>query len=132
MRIYLAGPMRAHAFTFRSETVNDEDGLVCNFWRAIERVRAWCVANGDNPKNRIVLAGFDSEHGTLGDAGWTEIEWFRKGFLRGGMAQQKAAGHQQGRERLWLSPHCLRPSASPPRQTKIALEKWRTASHFPQ
>jgi hypothetical protein len=69
--------------------------------------RAWCLANGDNPRYRIVLAGFDAEHGELARAGWREVEWFRTGFLKGGMAQQSEGGHQQGRERLWLSPHCL-------------------------
>jgi hypothetical protein len=69
--------------------------------------RAWCLANGNNPRYRIVLAGYDAEHGELARAGWREVEWFRKGFLKGGMAQQGDAGHQQGRERLWLSPHCL-------------------------
>jgi len=87
-------------------------------------VRRWCIANGDNPKNRIVLAGFDSEHPELEALGWAAVEWFTAGFLRGGMAQQKAAGHQQGRERLWLSPHCLRPSAEAPAQISFldALE----------
>ena len=69
--------------------------------------RAWCLANGQNPRYRIVLAGYDAEHGELARAGWREVEWFRKGFLKGGMAQQGEGGHQQGRERLWLSPHCL-------------------------
>ena len=69
--------------------------------------RAWCVENGSNPRYRIVLAGFDAEHGELARAGWREVEWFRKGFLKGGMAQQGEDGHQQGRERLWLLPHCL-------------------------
>jgi hypothetical protein len=69
--------------------------------------RAWCVENGSNPRYRIVLAGYDAEHGDLARAGWREVEWFRKGFLKGGMAQQGDDGHQQGRERLWLSPHCL-------------------------
>ncbi len=69
--------------------------------------RAWCVENGANPRYRIVLAGYDAEHGDLARAGWREVEWFRTGFLKGGMAQQGENGHQQGRERLWLSPHCL-------------------------
>ena len=69
--------------------------------------RAWCLANGDNPRYRIVLAGYDAEHGDLARAGWREVQWFRKGYLKGGMAQQGEGGHQQGRERLWLSPHCL-------------------------
>lgn len=69
--------------------------------------RAWCVENGGNSRYRIVLAGYDAEHGDLARAGWREVEWFRTGFLKGGMAQQSEDGHQQGRERLWLSPHCL-------------------------
>ena len=69
--------------------------------------RAWCLVNGDNPRYRIVLAGYDAEHGELARAGWRKVEWFRTGFLKGGMAQQGEGGHQQGRERLWLSPHCL-------------------------
>ena len=43
------------------------------------------------------------------------MEWFREGFLKGGMANTgkvmdedgEAVGKQQHRERLWLSPHCL-------------------------
>jgi hypothetical protein len=84
-------------------------------------VRDWCLANGDNPKNRIVLAGYDVEHGALESAGWTSIEWFKKGFLKGGMAQQKAAGTQQHRERFWLSPNCLRPADSVSPQTALDL-----------
>jgi len=87
-------------------------------------VRRWCLAHGDNTKNRIVLAGFDSEHAELEARGWSAVEWFTAGFLRGGMAQRKADGHQQHRERLWLSPHCLRPSAEAPAQISFldALE----------
>ena len=66
-------------------------------------VRAWCLANGDDPQNRVVLAGYDSEHPELEAAGWTVHEWFvRDSVLAGGM------GDQQHRERVWASPHCLR------------------------
>jgi hypothetical protein len=66
-------------------------------------VRAWCFANGDDPQNRIVLAGYDSEHPELEAVGWTVHEWFeRDSLLAGGM------GDQQHRERMWASPHCLR------------------------
>jgi DNA adenine methylase len=66
-------------------------------------VRDWCIANGDDPSNRVVLAGYDSEHPELEAAGWTVHEWFeRDSLLAGGM------GDQQHRERLWASPHCLR------------------------
>jgi site-specific DNA-adenine methylase len=82
-------------------------------------VRRWCKVNGDNPRYRIVLAGFDSEHEELEASGWTAAEWFRAGFLKGGMAQQSASGTQQHRERLWLSPHCLRVAIEMPRQRSL-------------
>ena len=71
-------------------------------------VRAWCVVNGNDPNLRIVLAGFNTEHVDLEALGWRCVPWFKKGFLKGGMAQQGANGTAQKRERLWLSPHCLR------------------------
>jgi hypothetical protein len=74
------------------------------------QVREWCLANGDNPKHRIVYAGYDGEGGGLQAAGWTEVEWFTAGHLTGGMGNVRKDGtHQQHRERLWLSPHCLQP-----------------------
>lgn len=73
------------------------------------KVRDWCLDRGDDPQLRIVLAGFDTEHTELVDAGWRCVEWFKAGHLRGGMGQQGKDGHQQHRERLWLSPHCLQP-----------------------
>ena len=75
-------------------------------------VREWAVRVGDDPKWRIVLAGFDGEH-DMSAAGWTEHEWFTAGFLTGGMANtggEGHAGHQQHRERLWASPHCVAPA----------------------
>ena len=72
-------------------------------------VRAWCKANGDDPRYRIVLAGFDTEHQELETHGWTAVEWYREGFLKGGMGNVGGSdNHAQHRERLWMSPHCLR------------------------
>jgi site-specific DNA-adenine methylase len=74
-----------------------------------DHVRTWAQANGDNPKNRIVLAGYDTEHSTLEQHDWTAVGWFTDGYLTGGMGKtnQGDGTHQQDRERLWLSPHCL-------------------------
>jgi hypothetical protein len=66
-------------------------------------VGAWCRENGGDPELRIVLAGFEGEHDL---PGWRVVEWYRSGFLKGGMGNQ-GVGTQQARERLWLSPHCL-------------------------
>lgn len=80
--------------------------------------RDWALSVGDDPQLRIVFAGYEGEHGdAFKRAGWREREWFKKGFLKGGMANQSADGHQQGRERLWLSPHCL--GAEPKRQGSL-------------
>ena len=74
-----------------------------------KEVQEYALSVGDNPKYRVVLAGFDTEHSVLCEHGWTEVEWFQKGFLTGGMGNTKKKGtHQQKRERLWLSPHCLK------------------------
>jgi len=53
-------------------------------------------------------------------AGWREAGWFAAGYLRGGYGSQGKDGHQQARERLWLSPHCLGPQpAKQEKQTSI-------------
>jgi hypothetical protein len=83
-------------------------------------VREWALERGDDPQYRIVLAGFDGEHQM--PAGWRSTEWFRKGFLKGGMGNvgggADGSASQQKRERLWLSPHCLQPA---PAQAQMGL-----------
>ena len=77
-------------------------------------VREWALEHGDDPQLRIVMAGFDGEHGdAFESAGWRAVEWFASGFLTGGYGAQSDAGHQQARERLWASPHCLAPAEDP-------------------
>lgn len=77
------------------------------------QVREWCLKNGDDPDYRIVLAGFSGEHEALESAGWRVVEWYTQGFLCGGYAVGSKDGHQQHRERLWCSPHCLMPDLAP-------------------
>lgn len=70
--------------------------------------REWARVRGRDADTRIVLAGFEGEHESLADDGWRAVEWYANGFLRGGMGNVSKQGtHQQHRERLWLSPHCL-------------------------
>jgi hypothetical protein len=75
----------------------------------LDDVRAWAIKAGEDPKNRIVLAGFDVEHVELEAHGWQAHEWFAPGFLTGGYGNidVDGDGHQQERERLWASPHCM-------------------------
>jgi hypothetical protein len=61
-----------------------------------------------HPANRTYHSETDTEHAELEARGWRVVEWFRAGFLKGGMGNQRGAGAtQQHRERLWMSPHCL-------------------------
>lgn len=69
-----------------------------------QSVREWCIANGDNPRYRIVLAGYEGEH-DMPDS-WSVYAWSANAAYqssRGGSANAV----NRHKERLWLSPHCL-------------------------
>lgn len=70
-------------------------------------VGAWALQNGDNPQLRIVLAGYAGEHDALEAAGWLCVKWKARGGygVQGNWRGRKNAA----RERLWFSPHCLKP-----------------------
>ena len=58
----------------------------------------WAIEHGDDPRLRIVVAGYDDGR-DLPD-GWSVIERTEKGGYGSGNGNRH-------RERLWLSPHCL-------------------------
>ena len=64
-------------------------------------VLAWAVENGDNPRLRIVVAGYD--YGREIPDGWRVVERAENG----GFGNQAATNANRKRERLWLSPYCL-------------------------
>jgi hypothetical protein len=69
-------------------------------------VRQWCLANGHEQRMRIALCGYEGEHNALERHGWRKVAW----KARGGYANQSRAGNPNAeRERVWFSPHCLRP-----------------------
>lgn len=67
-----------------------------------ESVREWAIANGDNPKLRIILCGYEGE---------TEmpLEWHTHFYSATGgyCGKGTKAQNNRHRERLWFSPHCL-------------------------
>jgi hypothetical protein len=67
-------------------------------------VRDWCIANGDNPRYRIVLAGYEDEHAAHMPDGWRMVAWKANGGYSSKLSRGNANRHK---ERLWLSPHCL-------------------------
>lgn len=72
-------------------------------------VRTWALENGDNRDLRIALCGYEGEHEM--PARWECVPWKANG---GYSNQGQAAGFNPARERIWFSPHCLRPTAGTP------------------
>lgn len=67
--------------------------------------RQWAIEQGADPRMRIALCGYEGEHAMPAD--WECVHW----KAHGGMAN---LGNNRGkenrhRERIWFSPHCLRP-----------------------
>lgn len=60
-------------------------------------VAQWCRENGENPKLRIALCGYEGEH-DLPD--WDCYAWKAHGGYGSGNGNPE-------RERIWFSPHCL-------------------------
>jgi Site-specific DNA methylase len=68
-----------------------------------KEVCQWAIENGDNPKLRIALCGYDGDHG-IPDT-WKIYKW----KANGGFAN---LGNDRGKdnaskETIWFSPHCL-------------------------
>lgn len=87
-----------------ADTAERKDGLYSvDSLSVAHDVRQWAIENGDNPKLRIALCGYDGEH-VMPDS-WECVPWKAKG---GYGSQSDARGRENaGRERIWFSPHCL-------------------------
>jgi site-specific DNA-adenine methylase len=71
-------------------------------------VRKWAIENGDNRELRIALCGYEGEHDM--PQTWECIAWKAQGGY-GSQSDGKGRANA-GRERIWFSPHCLRPQES--------------------
>jgi hypothetical protein len=68
-------------------------------------VREWAITNGNNPLLRIALCGYEGEHAM--PESWECVAWKANG---GYGSQGDGAGRKNAnRERIWFSPHCLKP-----------------------
>ena len=65
-------------------------------------VRDWAIANGDDPRLRIALCGYEGEHKM--PESWTEFAWKAAGGYEG-QAKHGRTGNSK-RERIWFSPAC--------------------------
>jgi hypothetical protein len=77
-----------------------EDSLTVSY-----AVRKWAIKNGDNPKLRIALFGYEDEHAKGMPPDWECFPW----KARGGYSSQNGNGNDNPhKERVWFSPHCLK------------------------
>lgn len=67
--------------------------------------RAWAIENGNHPALRIALCGYEGEHDM--PRGWESVAWKAVGGY--GSQSAKRGRENAGRERIWFSPHCLKP-----------------------
>ena len=70
-------------------------------------VRAWCIANGDNPRYRIVLAGYEDEHGDEMPSSWRVQRWTANKAYGSSKSAGSINDANRHKECLWYSPHCL-------------------------
>jgi DNA adenine methylase len=77
-----------------------DDGIVSH------EVAKWAIEHGDDPMLRIALCGYEGEH-EMPDT-WECVHWKTAG---GYACQGDGKGRENSlRERIWFSPHCLRPT----------------------
>lgn len=70
-------------------------------------VAKWAIDNGDNPLLRIAVCGYEGEHEF--PATWEKVPWKANGGF-GNQNPNTNGARNSTRERIWFSPHCLRPS----------------------
>lgn len=70
-----------------------------------DAAREWAIANGDNPKLRIALFGYEDEHSQAMPDDWEALAW----KAHGGYSNRNSNGNDnKHKERVWFSPHCLK------------------------
>lgn len=84
-----------HESTGRDKELYKEEDLTIS-----QKVREWAIEQGENKLMRIALCGLEGEHDM--PASWDKVAW--KG--NGGYAKNK---EERKLERIWYSPHCLKP-----------------------
>ena len=69
-------------------------------------VQEWCLANGDNPRYRIVLAGYSAEHDAFMPDTWRRVHWSASVAYQ---TSTSSGGNKDNRhnEVMWCSPACL-------------------------
>jgi site-specific DNA-adenine methylase len=66
-------------------------------------VREWAIAQGDDPRIRIALCGYEGEH-DMPDS-WECVEWKARGGY--GSQGKNQARENSAKERIWFSKYCI-------------------------
>ena len=82
----------------RTDALYSSDSLT-----VANEVREWAIAQGDDPRIRIALCGYEGEH-TMPES-WECIEWKTRGGY--GSQGENQARENSAKERIWFSPHCI-------------------------
>ncbi len=69
-------------------------------------VREWAIANGNDKRMRICLAGYEGEHDM--PKSWEVVEWKAPGGFASQWDGETHGKVNSRKERLWFSPHCLK------------------------
>ena len=85
----------------RTDALYSSDSLT-----VAHEVREWAIAQGDDPRIRIALCGYEGEHDMPGS--WDCVEWKARGGY--GSQGENRARKNSAKERVYFSPHCLRPA----------------------
>ena len=85
----------------RTDALYSSDSLT-----VANEVREWAIAQGDDPRIRIALCGYEGEH-DMPDS-WDTVEWKARGGY--GSQGENQARKNSSKERVYFSPHCLRPA----------------------
>lgn len=73
------------------------------------QVREWAISNGDNPRLRIVLAGYEDEHSDALPESWRKHSYSANRSYGNSTNDNSDNNSNRHKERLWYSPHCLNP-----------------------
>jgi len=78
----------------------------CDSLTVANEVREWAIAQADDPRIRIALCGYEGEHDMPGS--WDCVEWKARGGY-GSLGSGRGRENSE-KERIYFSPHCLRPA----------------------
>lgn len=92
-------PPYLHSIGRDTELYAEESATIAN------DVREWAIERGDNQLFRIAMCGYEGEHEM--PASWECVSWSAGAGYSG--QRQRGDNGNRHRERVWFSPHCLRP-----------------------